>query len=215
MGTTVDTGNLLQSLFGRTRCALLTLFFGRPDESFYVREVVRHARVGQGAVQRELDRLTACGLVRRQVRGRHVYYQANGDCPVFAELHGLVVKTAGVADVVRAALAPLVSRIRLAFVYGSVARGTANVQSDIDLMVVAEVSFGEVVAALKPAQEALAREVNPTVYSPEECRRKLAQGHHFLRTVWGEPKVFVVGSQDELVQLGGQWLADHAHDQPA
>lgn len=204
MSTTFGYDMLAASLFGRTRRAVLGLLFGHADETFYLREIARITGCGLGGVQRELGRLTEAGILRRTVRGSLVFFEANRDCPVFEELKGLVVKTAGVVDVLRGALATLAARIRIALVYGSVARGDENRASDVDLLVVGDVSFAEIVTALGPAQETLRREVNPTVYPPEEFTSKLVAGEHFLgRVVEGE-KLFVLGSERELEGLAPQ-----------
>ncbi len=196
------------TLFARNRRAVLALLYGHPDEEFYLRQVIRTSGGGVGGVQRELDRLTRAGILRRTVRGKQVFFQANPDCPVFEEIKGLVTKTAGAADVLRSALAPLADRIRIAFIFGSVARGQQRAQSDVDLLVVGEVAFGEVVAALADAQARLRREVNPTVYPPKEFSRKLSEGHHFLRTVVKREKVFLIGDPRELARLAEKRLAD-------
>jgi uncharacterized protein len=207
--------DLLSALVGQTRARVLSLFFGPARETLYLRQIVRHLGTGSGVVQRELHRLSEAGILQREVLGRHVCYRANRNCPVFGELQGLVVKTAGIADVLRAALSGLSGRVQAAFLFGSLAKGFANAGSDVDVMVVGDVSFAEVVAALTPAQERLGRETNPVVYSAEEFRRKLAQGHHFLTTVMQEPKVFLLGSDHELGRLGKKRLAHAAPDQPA
>src|SRR5260370_119611 len=118
MGTAASN-TLASALFGKARRALLGLLYARPDEAFYLRELIRAARVGQGAMQREVKRLSDAGIIERTARGREVYYRANPGCPIFAELKSMMVKTAGVSDVLRAALVPLERRIRVAFVYGS------------------------------------------------------------------------------------------------
>lgn len=200
VGTYVET--ISDALFGQTRRAVLALLYGRPDEEFYLRQVIRAVNVGQGTVQRELQRLTAAGLVVRRAHGRQVYFRANPDNPVYRELRGLLLKTAGVTDVLREALAPLAERIRFAFVYGSVARGSERRASDVDLMVVGDVTFGEVVAVLGPAQERLGREVNPTVYSEAEFGSKLAAGRHFLSSVMKREKVFLHGNEHDIRGLG-------------
>lgn len=200
MGTPVEV--ISDALFGEARRAVLALLFGRPDEEFYLREVIRAAGVGQGAVQRELKRLVAAGLVLRRVRGRQVHFRANPDSPVYDELRGLLLKTAGAVEVLRSALASLSDRVRFAFIYGSVARGDERRQSDIDLMVVGDVSLGEVVKCLGPAQERLGREVNPTVYSEEEFRSRAAAGRHFIRRVMAGGKVYVVGNEHDAGSLG-------------
>jgi predicted nucleotidyltransferase len=187
---------------------LLALFLGHPDQPLYLRETVRRAGLAHGAVQRELRRLTEAGVLRRTVQGRQTYYQANRDCPIFPELRGLLLKTTGLADVLRAALRPLAPRVRIAFVYGSLARGEAGAGSDVDLMVIGRVTFASVVAATGPAQGQLGREINPSVYPPDEFRKKLAVGNPFLQNVLNGPKLFVVGDARELAGLAQQRLAD-------
>ena len=200
--------DLSSALFGKTRRAVLALQFSNPDEEVYLRHIVRRVRSGQGGVQRELQRLVDARVILRTVRGRTTFYQANRACPVFNELRGLVIKTAGVADVLRAALLLLRDRIDVAFIYGSVAKARMRVSSDIDLFVVGAVGFGEVVDRLSSAQTELAREVNPTVFDPREFERRMKQGDHFVSSVVDGPKVFVIGGQHELDQLAGGRLAD-------
>lgn len=196
------------ALFGQTRRALLALFYGHADQAYYLREIARAAGLGLGAVQRELQRLTAAGIITRNVRGRQVYYQANRESPIFPELKSLVIKTVGVGDVLRSALAPLAGKIRVAFLYGSLAQGDERAGSDVDLLLVGQASFGEVVNALSAAQETLAREVNPTVYDPTEFRRKLAARHHFLTSVMRSQKTFLIGDERELGRLASKRM-DH------
>ena len=133
---------------------------------------------------------------------------------MFAELKGFLLKTAGVAGVLREHLDPLSDRIVAAFLYGSLASGRESAQSDVDVMIIGRVSFGYVVQALGPAQEKLAREINPTLYQPAEFSRKLAEGHHFLAAVMDGPKVFLVGSEDELKRLAETGLARRAQAKP-
>ncbi|MBA7607853.1 hypothetical protein ES703_15022 [subsurface metagenome] len=193
---------LASALFGKTRRAILALFYGHTDEAFYTRQIAQITGVSTGTVHRELDKLTAAGILNREVRGRQVYHHANKDCPIFAELKNLVMKTFGLVDVLKAALIPLAARISAAFIYGSFAQGQQNASSDVDVMVIGEVSFTEVVEALTPAQEKLRREINPTVYPPDEFCKKLAEGHHFLSSVLKGKKIFLVGNEHELAGLG-------------
>lgn len=195
------------ALFGQTRRTLLALLYGHADEAYYLRQIARATSLGLGAVQRELQQLSAAGIISRTVRGQHVYYQANPECPVFSELRSLVIKTVGVGDVLRSALAPLGDQIRVALIYGSFARGDERSGSDVDLLVVGKASFGEVAAALGAAQDTLSREVNPTVYSSSEFTAKLAAGHHFLTSVMRDKKIFLIGDQHELARLGSERLA--------
>ena len=202
MGTKAKKDGISAALFGKTRRAVLGLLFLHADRSYYVREIVRAADVGQGSVQRELRNLTAAGIIDREERGKQVHYRANRQSPVFEELRSLMVKTTGLADVLREALYPLADTIRVAFVYGSMATGEMDARSDVDLMVVGDVGFGAVVTALQEAQQKLSREVNPTVYPPAEFRQKLRANHHFLTRVTVGPKVFLIGDERDLRAVG-------------
>jgi predicted nucleotidyltransferase len=186
---------------------VLGWLFGHPEERFYLRQIVRESGSAQGAVQRELQKLTEAGILRRTVEGRHVFFQANRESPIFPELHMLLLKTAGIVDVVREALAPLADRIRAAFVFGSAARGELRRDSDVDVLVVGDVLFPVVADALASAQARLGRDVNPTVYPPAEFRKKLRASHHFLTTVLQEPLLFAVGGPDVLARLGAEGVA--------
>ncbi|MEW5983703.1 MAG: nucleotidyltransferase domain-containing protein [Acidobacteriota bacterium] len=142
-----------------------------------------------------------------------MYFQANRDAPIFPELRGLFAKTTGLIDVLREGLAPLGDRVQVAFVFGSAARGELRSASDIDLLVVGDAPFEDVVGALAGAQERLGRDVNPTVYPSSEFRTKVAAHHHFLTRVLQEPRLFVVGGDHDLGGLGAKRLADEARDQ--
>jgi predicted nucleotidyltransferase len=201
MGSTAAISHTLPPLFGKTRQALLSLLFTHADEAHLQESLIQLAALGRGTVQRELEFLARAGVVRRTVHGRQVYFQANPDCPIYPELRGLIVKTTGVADVLRVALAPLAERIRVAFIYGSVARGTERRASDVDVMVIGEVSFAETAEALGLAQEAIGREINPSVYPSDEFHAKLAAKHHFLGGVLKREKIFLIGNERELTRL--------------
>lgn len=201
MGSPQSSPTLAPSLFGKTRQALLSLLFTRPGEALLQEQVIQQAGLGRGSVQRELEFLARAGIARRTVQGRQVYFQANADSPIFGELRSLIVKTCGVTDLLRAALAPLAARIRVAFVYGSVARGEESRASDVDVMVIGEPTFAEVADALASPQLVLGREVNPSVYPAAEFRAKLLAGNHFLSTVVTGDKIFLAGDARELDRL--------------
>jgi len=201
MSTKTEISILGTTLFGKTRRAVLALLYSHPDESFYLRQIARTTGTGMGALQRELKQLSEAGVILRNEIGQQAFFKANGDCPVFHELRNLIIKTFGVADVVRAALSPLADKIQLAFIFGSMVSGEFKQSSDLDVMVIGKIEFAEIVAALTPAQQTLAREINPSVYPPEEFRSKLAGGHHFLKTVLSAPKIFLIGNENELEKL--------------
>ncbi len=199
-GSAIQCG-LGANLLGKTRSAVLGLLLCNSDRSFYFREIVRVLATGPGATQRELTHLVDSGLVIRRKVGNQIHYQANTRSAVFPELKSLMIKTAGVSEVLKQALSTLIDRVCLAFVYGSFAKGTDTADSDVDVIIVGSVSFVEVVDALAPAQERLRREVNPSVYPRDEFIGKLSTGSHFLTRVIGEPKIFLIGDQDELGRL--------------
>jgi len=204
---TIEDSLLASSLFGKARRSVLAVLYTHPDESFYFRQLVRASGVGLGPVQREVRNLTSSGIIVRSVRGKQVYYQANRECPIFEELKSMMTKTAGIADFMRSSLAPLIDRISLAFISGSVARGEHRRASDIDLMVVGDVEFGEVVAVLGPAQEKLSREINPTVYGRREFASKASAGGHFTSRVLSGKLIFLIGDRDELARMAKKRLA--------
>lgn len=194
-----------EALFGRTKRNVLGLLFGRPGESFYLREIVRLTGAGTGAIQRELAQLTSAGLIRREVRGRQVYFSANEDAPVYAELRGLLAKTAGIADVLRNALRPFVEKraIGIAFIYGSVASGKHGSRSDIDLMIIGHLKLSELMPVLRKTQDGLGREINPTIYEPEEFRARVLKDKHFVRSIVAQPKIMLIGTANEFDRLAG------------
>ncbi|MHB9027374.1 MAG: nucleotidyltransferase domain-containing protein [Candidatus Latescibacterota bacterium] len=201
MSTSDDKNSLANTLFGETRLAVLTLLYGRPDRLLYLRQIVRMTGAGQGAVQRELKLLSDAGIIERSRTGNHVFFRANSRCPIFDELRGIIIKTAGLADVLRDALDPIAGNIRSAFVYGSYADGRDTPASDIDVMVIGNVSFGEVVRTLQSAQEILSREINPSVYPEGEFIRKVSDRNAFLERVLDGGKIFLIGDEDELGRL--------------
>jgi uncharacterized protein len=185
-------------LFGQTRGRVLALLYGAPDEPLFVRQIARLAETSVGTVQRELALLTDAGLIKRSALGSQVFYQANQEHPDFPELRALLAKTAGVFQMLKAALAPFSARINLAFVYGSVARGEEKATSDIDLMVIGAVSLDEVLDAVGPVEKQLRRPVNPTIYSLEDLKVRFRSGNHFLQSLKKSKKVFLIGDEDEF-----------------
>jgi predicted nucleotidyltransferase len=196
-----DLSGLGSALFSKSRLAILSLLYLNADERFYLRRIVNTTRQGMGAVQREVRSLSESGLILREREGRQVYYQANQDCPIFEELKAILVKTAGLADLLRDRLAPLAKRCRVAFLFGSFAEGLDRAQSDIDVLVIGDVSFAEVSDALGNLQTDLRRDVNPTVYAVREFTEKMSTP--FIASVIKKPKVFLIGDQDELARLAG------------
>lgn len=181
------------ALFTKTQQRVLGLLYGRPDASFYTNEIVRRAGMGRGTVVRELARMAAAGLLVVRKEGNQQHYQANPECPVYEELSGLVRKTFGMAGVIRSALEPLARRIEWSFIFGSMAGGRETAGSDIDLMVIGDVKFANVVNALYPAQEKLGREINPKIYSREEWKQMVKSKDAFVKEILAKPRLDVLG----------------------
>jgi len=200
-GEILINNKLSEILFGKTRQAVLTLLYGHADESFYLRQIVRAAGGGMGAVQRQVNTLVDAGLVTKMHKGKQIYYQANAHSPVFGELKSIIVKTAGAGDILKIALAPMDQEIDCAFIYGSIARGNEKGASDVDVFVIGDVAFKDVVAALSSAQEKLGREINPTVYPASEFREKLAKKNHFIKSIMAGEKIYLIGDEHELKKL--------------
>ena len=201
----MSTATLSDTLFGRTRGAVLAVLYGHAGESYYLRQLARMTGITLGPVQRELRQLVDAGLVTKRIQGTQTLFTANASSPIFAEMRSIVAKTVGMHDVLLTALSPLKSKIDLAFVYGSVARSGETAQSDIDLMVVGTARFADVVERIADAQKTLNRGINPTVYTAKEFSSKLRG--NFLKTVLGGKKLFIIGDEDDLRELGRQPVA--------
>jgi predicted nucleotidyltransferase len=198
MSTLSGNNGLAKTLFSKARRTVLSLLYGHADEAFYLRQIVRITGIGLGSVQRELKQLTDAGIIQRTVGGKQVYYQANVRCPIFAELQGLIVKTTGLADVLREALAPLAGQIVTAFVYGSMASGEAISASDIDLLAVGDIVEMALHRALSQAENRLGRPVNYTLMGQREFHERRSEKGGFLARVLSGPKLMILGSIDEI-----------------
>ena len=188
-------------LLGQTRSAVLGTLLLHPEDSLHVHELARRTGASAGSLHRELRALAELGVLLRQEVGRQVHYRANPASPVFAELAGLLRKTAGLADVLRDALQPLGKKVALAFVFGSVAAGSERPGSDVDLLVLGSASFADLARALAPAQDALGREVNPTVMAPREFARKLAVKDGFALSVAKGSRIWLMGGEHDFAEL--------------
>ncbi|MGP1691344.1 MAG: transcriptional regulator [Giesbergeria sp.] len=187
------------ALFPKVRQRVLAVLFGTPDRSFYANEVIALAQSGTGAVRRELASLSAAGLLTVSKQGNQKHYQANANAPVFAELRGLVLKTMGLADVLRAALAPLAAQINAAFLYGSLARQQDTAQSDVDVLIVSNtLGYGEVFGTLEAAALSPGRPVNPTLYTRADWAKRLHEDNAFVTRVWQQPKIWLLGCEDHI-----------------
>ncbi|MEO8121259.1 MAG: nucleotidyltransferase domain-containing protein [Rhodoferax sp.] len=196
---------LADLLFGTYRKKVLSLLLLHPDMDYHVRELARQTGTAPGTLHKELVRLAAVGLLTRKEQGNQVRYQANPQCPAFPELAGLLRKTTGAAQVLTEALQPLAPP--LALIFGSVASGSETARSDIDLLVIGDLGFADLVRATHPAQAELGREINPVVYSATEFQRRVQAADPFVVEILAKPKLFLMGTEHDLSQLAGHSAA--------
>jgi len=194
---------LIDVLFPAARQRVLAVLLLQPDNSFHLRELARITGCHAGTLGRELDKLTASGLLLRSAQGNQVRYSADRACLLFDELASIFRKTHGAVPALRAALAPLGAGVSVAWIFGSVARGAEVSGSDIDLLVLGDVGFVDLVRAVHPVQEVLQREVNPVLYAREEFLRRLHADDTFARELLSKPKLIVVGDMDGVGKLAG------------
>ena len=194
----------MDALLPKTRQGILAAVLVRPEKAWYASELARRMHVPSSSLQRELHRLTDAGILKTYRRGRMTYYQANAESPLYGDLRGLLLKTAGLVDVLADALKPLTRQLQVVFVYGSMASGSEQLDSDIDLMVVGTVSPAELALPLRRTGELLGRPINPTVYSPAEFARKRSAKNHFLMHVLDNTKLLVIGNGNELGEASGR-----------
>lgn len=192
---------LAKLLLGAYRTKVLGQLLLHPETDYHVRELARLTHTAAGTLHKELARFAAAGLLLRKKQGNQVRYQANQQCPVFTELAGLLRKTTGAAEVLANALAPL--QPQLALIFGSVASGTETATSDIDLLVIADAGFADVVSATHSAQTELGREINPVLYNAQEFRRRVQERDPFVQDLLVKPKIFLIGAEHDLGQLAG------------
>lgn len=185
-------------LFSAYRRKVLALLLLRPDDALHVREIARLTGVPVGSLHRELRTLTAAGLLAREPVGNQVRYRANRACPIYPELAEIFCKTIGLADLVRDTLRPLGERVLVAFVFGSMADGSAQASSDVDLFVVGDATYADVVERLLPLPDRLGREINPVVMTRAELAAQRAGRERFIQHVLAAPKMFLKGTESDF-----------------
>ena len=187
------------ALFSKVQQHVLGLLYGHADSDFHTNEIIRMTNMGTGAVQRELAKLTKAGILLVKTVGNQKRYQVNHAHPLFTDLRSIVLKTFGLADVLKEAITPLVEKIKFAFIYGSMAKQTDNTQSDVDLMIISDtLTYAEIFKLLEPAETQLSRKINPTFYTLAEWSRKKKMVNNFILQLIKQPKIFLIGTENEL-----------------
>lgn len=185
-------------LFGEYRKRILGLLLLHPEQGYHVRELARLTNTSAGTLHKELSKLSDAGILQSKKVGNQQHYSANLQCPIFEELASIFRKTSGLADVIGDALSSVKSQIQLAMVFGSVARGEEQANSDIDVMIIGDISFGDVVSLLHESQATLRREINPVVYSMDSFKSRVEKNDSFIKEILNKPKLFIIGSEHEL-----------------
>lgn len=193
---------MVEELFSsQARVAIMNLFLMNPDDRYYLRQVASLTGQPVHAVEREVAKLEAVGLITHTLEGNRKYYQVNKDCPIFPELKSVFLKTVGLGDALKGYLDQAEGAIQVAFIYGSYARGEESTTSDIDLFVIGSITAKELSRLLAPIQSELRRQINPVVMGRQEFQEKVAAKNHFVVSLIWDPKIFLVGKQDELDRL--------------
>lgn len=199
----------LAALFRSTRQGVLTILFLRPEKEWYLSELAAALKTGPSSLQREIDSLVRVGILEKRVDGRRTYIKVNENSPIFPELRGLIEKTNGIIPMLRDAVKGC-KGLKLSFIYGSLARGEEGAGSDVDLMLLGNVSTMELTPRLRVVETAVGRQINPTVFSLEEFSGKIAGNNHFVRTVLRNKKIMLTGTEDELEEIARRAKDSHA-----
>lgn len=190
--------SLSSLLFSEYRRRVLDLLLLHPEQHYHVREIARLTHTAPGTLNRELAKLTEVEVLVREASGRQIYYHANRDLPVFGELVSILQKTSGLVEVLTDGLTPVSDRIRTAFVFGSVGRGAESVGSDVDVLIIGEISFSEIINAFYPVQETIGREINPKVFQQREWKKLVTKKDPFVQEVLKSPKLFIIGTANKF-----------------
>jgi predicted nucleotidyltransferase len=179
------------------RRALLTLFLTHPDERFYQKQLIRELGLSPSLVQTELRRLEEAGLLTSTREANARYFTVDTSCPIYPELKSIIFKTVGLADYLRSSL-DAIGDIKVALIYGSVARNVEDVRSDVDVLVIGDVDMDALDGAVDSAERAIGREINTNVYTRDEWASRSRAGQAFATDILSGPKIFLMGDEDEL-----------------
>jgi predicted nucleotidyltransferase len=193
--------NLIDALFPKNRQAILVAFLLQPNKWWYLSDLANFLKLTPSSLQRELASLAAVQLLEMRKEGNRVYYKANLLCPGIEELQSLLIKTAGIVDILKAGLKIFSKDIKGAFIYGSLARNEAIATSDVDLMVIGDLKLAQIATVIRKAEQSLRREINVTIYSPSDLKHKFKEQDGFIKTVLRDKKIFLKGSEHELKDL--------------
>lgn len=192
--------NLAEIVSSKARAEFFRILFGIGTNEYHLREIERRSGLAIGTIRQEAVRLERLGLIRRRDDGNRTYYSANREHPIYKEIHSIVLKTSGLADILRQVLT--IDIIKMAFIFGSVATGNENPESDVDLFIVGDISLRALVKVLKEPSQQIGREINPHIMTLDEFEKRIRNREHFVKTVLESPILMIKGNGDELKRLG-------------
>jgi predicted nucleotidyltransferase len=192
---------IIDTLFSKTKQNILSTVIINPDKWWYLSDLAKKINTSPSSLQRDLLNMTSTGILEKRQEGNRIYYKANKECPVFDELQGIIIKTVGIRDKLISALKPLSKKIKVAFIFGSIARREEMSKSDVDIMIIGDTTISEVVKRLRPVEKIIDREINPTVYQINEFKKKLKDKSNFLMEVMEGEKVFIFGNENKLAEI--------------
>lgn len=193
---------IIDALFPKTRQAILSACLLQPDKWWYLSDLAKFLELTPSSLQRELVSLRETEILISRKEGNMVYYKANLECPIIDELQMLLVKTVGIVDTLKAKLIKYLKKVDFSFIYGSIARGEFTSTSDLDLMIIGNITTSELIPSLKRIEKSLGREVNITIYSTEEFQNRIKKEDSFIETILSDKKIFLKGNESELKDLG-------------
>jgi len=198
---------MLKNLFSsEARIILLNQFLMHPDQEFYLRELSNQFKLSPRAVSMELKNLECIELIKKRISGKQHYYSVNMNHPLFKDLQNIFIKTIGLKNVIQEKILPFKSSIDFAFIYGSIAKGISGAESDVDLMIIGNVSSRKLSGPLLEAGSILHREINFSTMIRNEFIERLKQSDHFITVLFEEPKIFILGDPGEFERMGEKWL---------
>lgn len=191
---------LTSLLSSKTRIDLLKLFLINANNSYYPRQIESLLKVPYTSIRRELQNLEKMGLLKIETEANRKYYSVNKDFPLFSELKSIILKTAGIGDKLKS-LVKDYENIQIAFIYGSYAKNSENLSSDIDLFIIGDATLKDLQKAIIQLEKEIGREINCSIFPPEEFKQKTKDNNHFIKTVLKEPKIFLKGTENDFREL--------------
>lgn len=189
---------MLQSLIAsKTRQILLKAFFEAPDEERYTRQLAGKYHISVGTLHRELQKLSASGILKSRKIGNIKLFSLNKQNPIYEEIKNIISKTQGLIKFIKDAISGI-KGIKAAFIYGSFAKGDERQDSDVDLFLVGEIDEDELIIKISSLEKKLFREVNYTRYTRKEYEKEKMKKNSFILEVIKGGKIFIKGNENDL-----------------